>query len=218
VKEISCKRVTSRRGGLPPYTLALVLLLLGGACSPVPENHYFTMAYSLLPGQPPARRSGTLRVRPFDIGPAYDTERIVYRHSPYEFQYYNFMKWATKPQKMITDLVVRHLRHSRVFDRVGSDFPDEAPDYELSGEILAIEELDSGDEWYAHLALNLHLTRYRSERVIWSRGIDVKKRVYNKAPVYVVKALSELLEEQMQLVVKQLAGVLGKAGEEGRRS
>lgn len=215
---VFCKRAGHRWTGPVAYSLVVVLLLAGGACSSVPENHYFTMSYSLLPGQPPGRRHGTLRVRTFGIGPAYDTERIVYRYSPYEFQYYNFMKWATKPQKMITDLVIRHLHHSRVFERVGADFIDQPPDYELSGEIVAVEELDSGDEWFAHLALNLRLTRYRSERALWSRTIDVKKRVYNKAPVYVVKALSELLEEQMQLVVKQLLQVLEKRGEEGRRS
>jgi len=150
----------------------------------------------------------SLRLRSFDIGPAYDTERLVYRYSPYEFQYYNFMLWATKPQKMIGDLVIRHLRHSGLFAQVGMEFSEQPPHLELSGEIVAMEELDSGDEWYAHLALNLWLRAYRSEKIIWSKAIDVKKRVYNKSPVYVVKALSEILESEMQQVCKEMASAL----------
>lgn len=187
-------------------------VLLGCACASVPESRYFTISYALLPQHQMEVGHGglSLRLRILEIGPAYDTERLVYRYSPYEFQYYNFMLWATKPQKMLSDLIARHLRHSGLFGKVAFEFSDQPPDLELGGEILAIEELDSQDEWHAHLALNLLLSAYRSERVLWSKSIDVKKRVYNKAPVYVVKALSELMEEQMQAVCRELAAVLEK--------
>ena len=188
------------------WTWAIFVL---GGCATVPENHYFTLSYSLLDQHRQQQGTGlSLRLRSFDIGPAYDTERLVYRYSPYEFQYYNFMLWATKPQKMIGDLVIRHLRHSGLFAQVGMEFSEQPPHLELSGEIVAMEELDSGDEWYAHLALNLWLRAYRSEKIIWSKAIDVKKRVYNKSPVYVVKALSEILESEMQQVCKEMASAL----------
>ena len=76
--------------------------------------------------------------------------------------------------------------------------------------------MDSGDEWYAHLAFTLRLTRFRGEKVLWSHRVDVKKQVYNKEPVYVVKALSELMEAQMVKVVPKLGDFLNsraKAGE-----
>jgi ABC-type uncharacterized transport system auxiliary subunit len=180
------------------------------ACSAVPENHYFTMSYTLLPVKWVAGTSEgkTLRVRDLEIGPAYDTERIVYRYSPYEFQYYNFMLWATKPQKMLTDMIVKHLRHERIFNDVAREFQEREPDYELSGVVLAVEELDSGDKWFAHLAFSLRMTRYRGEQEVWSYDANVKKQVYNKAPVYVVKALSELMEDQMQKISAQLVKFL----------
>ncbi len=195
----------------------LLYVLVGAmslwSCSAVPENHYFTMSYTLLPLKQAADPSGgkTLRVRDFEIGPAYDTERIVYRYSPYEFQYYDFMLWAAKPHKMLTDMIVRHLRHEKVFADVAHEYHERVPDYELSGVVLAIEELDSGDQWFAHLAFGLRMTRYRGEDVVWSYDADVKKQVYNKAPVYVVKALSELMEEQMQKITEQLVGFLKRA-------
>lgn len=192
------------------YAVRLAVILTLGmlwSCSAVPENHYFTMSYTLLPLKHPPEAPGgmTLRVRDLEIGPAYDTERIVYRYSPYEFQYYNYMLWASKPQKMLTDMIVRHLDHQRIFSDVAHEYHERTPDYEMSGVLLAIEELDSGDKWFAHLAFSLRLTRHRGEQVVWSYDANVKKQVYNKAPVYVVKALSELMEAQMQKISEQLA-------------
>lgn len=196
----------------------VLLVMLATACSSVPETHYFTMSYVLLSSgsEDVSPYPATLRVRMLDIAPAYDMERIVYRYSPYEFQYYNYMQWATKPQKMVTDLLMRHLRHARLFYHVGQEYRDRHPDYELHGVLNAIEEIDSGDEWYAHLGFSLRMTRYRDERVVWSYDADRKKRVYNKEPVYVVKALSELMEEEMKKIVVRLRKFLDEQGQQER--
>ena len=191
------------------------LALLGsgflGACSSVPEYTYFTMAYSLLPqDETKTPVAGSLRIRDLEITPAYDKDKIVYRFSPYQFQYYNYMLWAVKPNKMVSELIVRHMEQVGLFKVVSRDYGETRPEYELSGTLEAIEELDSGDEWFAHLAFSLRLTRYRDEVVIWSRRVDAKKRVYNKAPVYVAKALSQLMEEQMGQVVEELRVMLAK--------
>jgi ABC-type uncharacterized transport system auxiliary subunit len=191
--------------------LALLGSCVWGACSSVPEYTYFTMAYSLLPQEESKTPvAGSLRIRDLEITPAYDKDKMVYRFSPYQFQYYNYMLWAVKPNKMVSELVVRHMEHVGLFKVVSRDYGEARPDYELSGTLEAIEELDSGDEWFAHLAFSLRLTRYRDEVVIWSRRVDAKKRVYNKAPVYVVKALSQLMEEQMGQVVEELRVHLAK--------
>jgi len=208
-------------GGFMRRCFLIILLIAGllglNTCSSVPENHYFTMSYVLLPnkGRVLQKMPATVRVRQLEITPAYDTERIVYRYSPYEFQYYNFMLWAVKPQKMVTDLLIRHLQHARIFSDVSMDYGERRPDYEISGMIHAIEELDSGDQWFAHLALSLRMTRFRGEKVVWSHDVNVKKQVYNKSPVYVVKALSELMETEMDKAVKKLQQFAAKAGDAG---
>jgi ABC-type uncharacterized transport system auxiliary subunit len=132
-----------------------------------------------------------------------------------QFQYYNYMLWAVKPQKMITDMLIRHLQHARLFANVSLDYGDHRPDYEISGMIHAIEELDSGDEWFAHLAFSLRMTRFRGEKVVWSHDVNVKKQVYNKSPVYVVKALSGLMEAEMEKVVKRLQKFNAETGGPG---
>jgi hypothetical protein len=62
------------------------------------------------------------------------------------------------------------------------------------------------------------MTRFRGEKVIWSHRVDAKKQVYNKEPVYVVKALSELMETEMGKVLTSLRTFLRSRPpeEEGR--
>jgi len=185
--------------------LLALLPLLALACASAPKEHYFMMAYL-----PPFERTAvvkhpyTLRLKSPDISLAYDKEKIVYRYSQFEFEYYHYQLWAVKPQKMVADLLRRYITDAGCFERVVTQFTEHKPDFELTGEILAIEELDSGDAWFAHLAINLRLTRYRSDRVVWTYGFDEKKPVHNKAPVYVVKALSEIFEEQAVKAIADL--------------
>jgi ABC-type uncharacterized transport system auxiliary subunit len=194
---------------LPWY--ACLPLLVG--CSAIPEETFFTLSYSLR--EPPAdaaRLPVSVRVRDLDIAPAYDKDRMVYRFSPYQFQYYNYMLWAVKPHRMVTDLLARHLERAGLFQAVLREYADKPPEYELGGMLEAIEELDAGDEWFAHLVLNLQLHRRADGRVVWSKRIDAQKKVYNKQPVYVVKALSEILEAELDLVVHEFRQALGRAG------
>ena len=190
---------------------ALLALVVAAGCGAAPREHFFMMAYlPPLEQKEVFKHPYTLRLKPMDISLAYDKEKIVYRYSQFEFEYYHYQLWAVKPQKMISDLLRRYLTASGCFDRVVASFTEHKPDFELSGEILAIEELDSGDAWFAHLAMSLRLTRYRSNNVLWSYEFDEKKPVHNKAPVYVVKALSELFEAQAGKMVSELESFLHK--------
>ncbi|HSA21533.1 MAG TPA: ABC-type transport auxiliary lipoprotein family protein [Myxococcota bacterium] len=194
------------------HPILALLLAAGAGCSAIPEETYFTLAYSLRPpaaGERPV--AGTLRVRDLDVSPAYDKDRIVYRFSPYQFQYYNYMLWAVKPNKMVTDLLARHLGHAGVFEAVQREYADSPPEFELAGMLEAIEELDSGDEWFAHLVVVLQLIRRADGRTVWTKRIDAQKRVYNKQPVYVVRAISELLEEELDAACQELRTVMARA-------
>ncbi len=201
----------------PAVRIAAAGLLLLVGCANVPEYTYFTMAYTLLPSEdePDGPLAESLRVRDLAIVPAYDKDKIVYRFSPYEFQYYNYKLWAVKPNRMVTGLIVRHIEHADLFRAVSRDYGESRPQYELSGVLQAIEEFDSGDQWFAHLAFSLRMTRFGDNRVVWTFRADAQKRVYNKAPVYVVKALSELLEQEMARALDDLRTTLKELRDRG---
>ena len=98
------------------------------------------------------------------------------------------------------DLVVRHLSAVYLFQEVTKEYT-RVPHYELEAEIEGIEEYDSGDVWFAHLAITFKLVEFESGKVVWVHSFDVQKKVFNKQPVYVVKSLSEIMEIEMEKMV-----------------
>ena len=68
------------------------------------------------------------------------------------------------------------------------------PDYELSGSIEAIEEYDSKELWFAHLAIRMNLTRISDGVSVYFRRFDIRKRVFEHEPEYVIREMSSLIE------------------------
>lgn len=208
----------SNRRTLPIVALALAVLVggcFGGGGNP---RTFFSLQYPVEDAANAYTGPSwpfSLRIRRLDIKLAYDKQEIVYRTSPYEFQYYWFKLWAAKPQKIVSELLADHLMHSGMVAEVTTKILDRLPDYELAGEILAIEELDAEETWFAHLSMRLQLTRFEDGQVIWQRSFDQRKRVYERQPVFVVKAMSALLEEELRVVTAEIGAKL--ADEAARR-
>lgn len=177
-----------------------LLLLLPCGCffSKVPVKQYYLMNYlpsTTAPRLNPAPYPCTIRLRDFSIEEAYNRPQIVYRQSPFELQYYVYRVWAVKPARMVTDLVYKHLMTRSLVSGVIRRFDEGAkPDYELSGVIEALEEYDSEELWFAHLAVRMNLVRIADGQSVYTRRFDIRKRVYKHTPDNVVRELSSLLE------------------------
>jgi ABC-type uncharacterized transport system auxiliary subunit len=142
-----------------PGALAMALLLGGcAAMRSAPTVHTFRLEY------PPPEPAGTplpvtVRVVPFGIAAAYDHTGFTYRATGAEagVDYYN--RWIDNPARLITDLVARDLAASH---RVAAvlQAPSAVPaDYELSGQVEAIEEEDDRDGCTAHVRLRVLVVR-----------------------------------------------------------
>ncbi len=202
---------------LGPVLFALVVVLAATfvvGCGTVPRRYYFSLAYPMDPDpstwERPALHPYRLRIKPFRIALPYNRPQIVYRQSMFEFRYYPFKLWAAKPQHMFRELVERHLAVHKLCLEVSREYGEELPDYELSGEITAIEEYDSGDVWFGHMSMRFELVRFRDKLPVWFYHFDRKLKVYEKQPVYVVRALSKIAEEEMVRVTAELDAVLSR--------
>jgi ABC-type uncharacterized transport system auxiliary subunit len=185
---------------------AIVAIAVAVSCGTIPVKQFYVLNY--VPLSPAGRLLSTpypftIRLKEFDIEDAYNRSQIVYRQSPFELRYYFYKLWAVKPNKMITDLVQKHLIIRRYDEGL-------KPDYELSGNIEALEEYDSDQLWYAHLAMRLTLTRLSDGRVMYSRRFDNRKRVYQYSPDNVVREMSAILEFAMNQAVHDMDGVFSR--------
>jgi ABC-type uncharacterized transport system auxiliary subunit len=187
-----------------------VLSTLG--CVRLQVKQYYLLNYSpsssrdrLNPGAYPC----TVRLREFDIEDAYTQPQIVYRQSPFQLRYYVYRVWAVKPQRMITDLLHKHLLAANLVSNVMRRFDEgNKPDYEISGIIEAIEEYDSDQLWFAHLALRINLTRIKDGRTMYSRRFDQRKRVFQHEPEYVVREMSALMEYTFTQAIHDFDAIL----------
>ncbi|MDG5814642.1 ABC-type transport auxiliary lipoprotein family protein [Chitinispirillales bacterium ANBcel5] len=194
-----------------------LIALIHLSCARVPLKHYYTLNYT--PNPMPQRilqepYPYIIRLREFSIEEAYNRPQIVYRLSPFELQYYVYRVWAVRPTRMITDLVFKHLTSTNLVSSVVRRFDEgRRPDYELSGMIEALEEYDSEDISFAHLALRIELTRLSDGANIYNRHFDLRKRVYQQEPKFVVRELSSIMEyimtQALQDIDKRLARELG---------
>lgn len=203
--------------GLPRrlvLALAGLACVLAAGCGQAPLKRYYTLNYVPTPIEERLRPGAypfVVRVRDLSIEDAYARPQIVYRKSPFELEYYFYRVWAVKPTAMVTDLVQKHLVETGLVNSVVRRFDEGVkPDYELGGTIEAIEEYDSEQIWFAHLALHIKLTRVSDGKVLYSRRFDNRKRVYENRPEYVIKELSAVLEYILNQLMRDLDAIFAR--------
>ena len=184
------------------FALSLTACLGGGDTEP---THYYTLAVENV--QMPS--SGTfkdkrLQVRKFTIEPAYQRANIVYRESAYDFMFYDLDLWASRPEQMMTQVASEYLNKSELFKSVETK-PNGKPDYELLGNIVAIEEVDEGSSQYAHLALQLIFKSTNSEEALWEKIFDQKMSMNDREPRTTAENISKLFGKYMEEALKGIA-------------
>lgn len=202
---------SARRNCNALYVLLLTSLLpacsqLLGGKAVVRENRKFVVADSipLRVTLPSSQRPYPYKVavERFDVSRLYDRNQVIYRLSPEEIREDAYLRWANRPSDMITDAVEGYLRQSLLFKDVRQEFLEE-PDFTLSGNVKTIERIDSGDLWYAKLALAMQLTAKGGE-VIWQGefGFGEPVQVYHQDFVHTVAKMNQMLHSYMMQAVK----------------
>lgn len=187
--------------------MAAVSIIIFG-CGKVPVKEYYILNY--LPNTDKNKMQQkpyqvTIRLKEFDIEEAYNRPQIVYRQSPFQLRYYIYRVWAVKPTRMITDLVYKHLTSANLVSNIIRRFDEgPRPDYELSGMIEALEEYDSDELWFAHLAFRLRLVRLNDGKTVYTRHFDHRKRVFQQEPEYVIREMSSLMEYAMAQAINDI--------------
>ena len=170
--------------------------------SKAPKKHYYQIYYK--PKNVLGRKiSGTLRIKPFEVNKVYDRHNIVYRKSVNEMFYYNRKFWASKPSDMITDVLANHATETQLFSDIILELTKK-PDYVLTGRILALDELDSGEKWFARVSIIYELKDYKTNQTIVSHSFERRKEVKIKDAVYVVRAMGEIIEEETEIFFNKI--------------
>jgi len=197
MRKIFCSRRRHAITGV--VILAAIAAVIIAGCTKLPPKQYYTLSYvppSMARRIMPSPYSCVVRLKEFTIEDAYNRLQIVYRLSPYELRYYNYRFWAVKPTRMVTDLVFKHLNSVELVSGVVRRFDEgRKPDYEISGNIEALEEYDSGEDLlFAHVSMRVNMTRLSDGANIYSRHFDIRKKVFRREADLVIREMSQIVE------------------------
>ena len=194
---------------------ALVSIVLSGCFfARAPETKYYMLDYQPAPSKERLQRGPypfVARLREPTIAEAYRRNQIVYRQSAYQMQFYAYHLWSVDPDRMLGDLLLKHLRAARLFTNITRSAESYTPDFHLTCDIQAIEEYDAPETWYARLAVEYQLIEEKSGDVVWKKLFDLRKSVSQQEPVYVVRELSALAETIHERLVEELEVALDEA-------
>ncbi len=175
---------------------------LGGSTEP---SRYYTVSAESI-SVAGATSDTRVHVKKFTIDPAYQRTNIVYRESPYDFMFYDLDLWATRPEQMLTQVAGEYLVKSNMFKSVDLK-PMGKPDFELLGNVDAIEEIDEGNAQEAHLAMQLTFRKVGEDAPLWEKRYDERQSMNKRDAHSAAEALSKLYAKYMQDALENIAKV-----------
>ena len=175
---------------------------LGGSTEP---SRYYTISAESI-STSGATSEARVHVKKFTIDPAYQRSNIVYRESPYDFMFYDLDLWATRPEQMLTQVTGEYLIKSNLFKSVDLK-PMGKPDFELLGNVDAIEEIDEGSSQYAHLAVQLTFRKVGEDAPLWEKRYDERESMSKRDAHSAAEAISKLYAKYMQDALASIASV-----------
>lgn len=186
----------------------LAVALTGCFGATTAEQRYYTL--SLPQADQPVRSQfpAEVWVKEVEVAPVYNRPQIVFRFSPQEMQFFNQNRWADRPSRMLGQLLLRSLSTSGIFRSVVARLGTTAPMYVLDSSVEAIEELQGGNLWFAHLAMTFRLARFDDNRSIWQYSFDERRPLNRQDLGLVTRAMSEILDEQLQIALGQMQATL----------
>jgi len=196
------------------FCLAAIALLNGCYFGKSIDTQYYLLDY--IPTPPKERLEKgfypfVLRIKDPTISEAYRRAQIVYRQSAYQMQFYNYHLWAIEPERMMGDLLVKHLRAAKLFQNTTRSVEEYEPDFTLATEVQSIEEYDFQEQWYAHLAVEYRLEDGKTGQIVWKKAYDLRRKVSQPEPVYLVRELSALVEIIHSRLVAEMDIILDEA-------
>jgi len=191
-----------------PLVILAIFLLEGCFSGNNSKKHYYQVYYRVEPSEVPPINA-TVRMKTFEIDKIYKRYNLVYRSSPYELFYYNTHLWAAKPDDMLTDVITAHLKRANIFKEIITKL-EKMPDYVLTGRIIAIDEINSGDKWFARVSMTFLFNKFSTGETLLSHTFDIRKEVFNKKQSFLVRAMGEIIEKETEKFLSEIYAELKK--------
>ena len=145
-----------------------ILLAAAGCGGSIPKMHYYVLDMPAVAPQPGDPAPYTVAVTPFRVPGQLEQDRILFRPSPQEVDFYEYHRWAERPSSMVTSALLARLRAQRVFRGVSLFDGRTKSDYLIRGRMERLEEVDSSGGVSVRVEVAAELVEGKTNRTVWS--------------------------------------------------
>jgi ABC-type uncharacterized transport system auxiliary subunit len=184
------------------FLVSVVVGLLAG-CGSVkgPATRYYKL--DIPPAPTPAGPSVPvpLRIEPFRTNALLRQDRIVYRPSPVEVGFYEYHRWAERPNDTVTKALADRLTGRRLFQSVEISDGAERAEYVLRGSIDRLQEVDYHGAVRVQVSISAELEDPVRREKIWA-SVASSEFVVKKSDVQaVVTAMGQASQQSIERLV-----------------
>lgn len=190
--------------------LAGLLLVLAGCGGAIPKTHYYVLS---LPPSPNANGAGmaarpagsrSLAVLPLRAPEQLEQDRIVYRPSPVELDYYDYHRWAQRPTSVLTEALVERLRASHAFSAVFLFDGRAKPDYLLRTSLERLDEIDSPGNVTARADISAEIVELKTGQIAWTGSCSQSGPVGASEVKSVVEGMSRVADDCLKQITASI--------------
>ncbi|HJL40567.1 MAG TPA: ABC-type transport auxiliary lipoprotein family protein [Myxococcales bacterium LLY-WYZ-16_1] len=168
------------------------------------QRNYYILHTDTVRSQPDQILGGHLYVSDLACERIYDKEQLVLRRSPYVVRYSREQLWATKPSRMISDIVAESFISRGTFSTVSRMLAEGRPTFSIGGNLRALEVRVERDPWEVRIAFDLEMVRFDGGELLWSFAYEGSRPVPVGDFDGAVEQASKLLEAGLAEAVSKL--------------
>jgi ABC-type uncharacterized transport system auxiliary subunit len=183
------------------YSLVIVCLFgLYGCIANIPPTHYYTFQ----PGGATVTESDApkypyvIGVEGYEADVPYQQDKIVFRTSAYEVNFYEYRRWLRPPTELVMEQALKLLTSSGMFQNVHAYAFESYADYILQGRIIMF------DQWYTGATTSsvkvgiLHqLVASEEGRIVWMDTIETTATSSSLEILETIKSFEAALQDNI---------------------
>ena len=152
--------------------------------------------------------SHVIKVERFSVSPTYNTHRIIYRDRSFKRNSYTYSRWRANPGALVTHILNRDIRHSRLFKACLNYDSRFASSYILEGTVDEFFELDTEASWKAVLSLSITLMNENKtdvrKKILFQKTYREEAPCKRKNPRALAEAMSRAISEISKQIIKDV--------------
>ena len=175
----------------------LVAMLLGaaGCGGAIPRMHYYVLDIPTPAPQTRTPAAYAVTITPFRAPDQLEQDRIVYRPSAVEVDFYDYHRWAQRPVSVLTHALAERLRRQNVFASVFIFDGRTKADYMIRPRLERLEEVDSPGNVGVRVEMFADVVELKTSRTVWSGSASHNGKVSEGEVKAVVAEMSRGVED-----------------------